>query len=305
MLFRSLPTYSGNIANIRLGTSGVLTFSDGTTMTTAASGSGGSNYSNVNVAAYLNTQGYNLYSNVNVAAYLTTGQITTSNIKLAPSGNIVFADGTVQTTAASGGSSYGNTQVAAYLPTYAGNANASNVNVSTAVATPKIQFTVGGATILEDNPLDLLISGKYQVSIKGNGTYQYTFGNDGGLTGPGGEFVYANGAIYGNIIGTGFYFSNGVPFTSSSYGNTQVAQYLPVYGGALSATTITSQNHNPSASATYNLGSGTARWNSAYLSGTLDVQNSVYFGGLGTIQAVSNLQLYSSLGVNKIGRAHV
>ena len=80
--------------------------------------------------------------------------------------------------------------------------------------------------------------------------------------------------------------------------NTQVAQYLPVYGGALSATTITSQNHNPSASATYNLGSGTARWNSAYLSGTLDVQNSVYFGGLGTIQAVSNLQLYSSLGVN-------
>ena len=34
-----LPTYSGNIANVRLGTSGVLTFADGTTQTTASSSS--------------------------------------------------------------------------------------------------------------------------------------------------------------------------------------------------------------------------------------------------------------------------
>ena len=47
-----LPTYSGNIANIRLGTSGVLTFADGTTQITAG-GAGGSNYSNANVATYL------------------------------------------------------------------------------------------------------------------------------------------------------------------------------------------------------------------------------------------------------------
>ena len=42
-----LPTYSGNVANIRLGVSGVLTFADGTTQTTA----GG--YSNVNVTTFL------------------------------------------------------------------------------------------------------------------------------------------------------------------------------------------------------------------------------------------------------------
>ena len=39
------------------------------------------------------------YSNVNVASYLGTGQITAANVKLAPSGNIQFADGTAQTSA--------------------------------------------------------------------------------------------------------------------------------------------------------------------------------------------------------------
>lgn len=76
-------------------------------------------YSNVQTAAYLNAAGYNLYSNVNVVAYLGATQITAANIKLGPSGNIVFADGTVQTTA--GGGSYSNVQVATYLPTYSGN----------------------------------------------------------------------------------------------------------------------------------------------------------------------------------------
>ena len=31
----------------------------------------------------------------------------------------------------------------------------------------------------------------------------------------------------GNVIASGFYFANGTPFTSSTYGNTQVAAYLP------------------------------------------------------------------------------
>jgi hypothetical protein len=46
-----LPTYSGNIANITLGPSGVLTFADGTTQITAG-GAGGS-YSNVDVTTFL------------------------------------------------------------------------------------------------------------------------------------------------------------------------------------------------------------------------------------------------------------
>ena len=70
-----------------------------------------------------------------MASYLGTGQITTANIKLGPSGNIVFADGTVQTTA--GGGSYSNVNVQTYLPTYTGNLSPGNLDVQTA-------FYIGG-----------------------------------------------------------------------------------------------------------------------------------------------------------------
>jgi len=98
-------TFPGNVIATRF-------IGDGSLLTGIAGG--GTNYSNVNVAAYLNTQGYNLYSNVNVASYLGTGQITVANLKLAPSGNIVFADGTTQTTAGIN-NNYGNVNVASYL----------------------------------------------------------------------------------------------------------------------------------------------------------------------------------------------
>jgi hypothetical protein len=64
-----LPTYSGNIANIRLGVAGVLTFADGTTQTTASTGGG--SYSNVQVATYLATT----TSNVLVAGNITIGTV--------------------------------------------------------------------------------------------------------------------------------------------------------------------------------------------------------------------------------------
>ena len=75
-------TVNGNIANVRLGPSGQLTFADGTTQTTAASGTGGSNYSNVNVKAYTETMGFQNYGNVNVAAF-TSGLTNYSNINTA------------------------------------------------------------------------------------------------------------------------------------------------------------------------------------------------------------------------------
>ncbi len=80
-----LPTYSGNIANIRLGPSGALTFADGTTLA-SASAIGGSNYSNANVASYLITNQYinanSAYSNANVTSYLPThsGNVGVNNI---------------------------------------------------------------------------------------------------------------------------------------------------------------------------------------------------------------------------------
>ena len=187
------------------------------------------------------------YSNSNVAAYLPTATSITANLgNVITTGGVFWANGVAYS---SGGGTYGNTQVAAYLPTYTGNlsagnititsnANAANFNATTQVSTPKVQFTVGGAQIIEDNPLDLAIIGKYQISIKANGTQQYTFGNDGSLTGPGGTFVWANGAIGGNVIATGVYWSNGTVFSSgggSTYGNSDVANYLPTYAGNVNA----------------------------------------------------------------------
>jgi len=170
-------------------------------------------------------------------------------------------------------SAYGNSNVATYLPTYNGNignlvtgnliplanttyylgnstnyyanAYANYFVTATEIVTPKVYFPLGGSTITEDNSLDLLIQGPYQVSIKPNGSYQYTFGNDGRITGPGGTFVYSNGAVYGNLLATGLYWSNGVSYASTvtgTYSNSNVATYLATYSGNLSAGNITVSN---------------------------------------------------------------
>ena len=67
--------------------------------------------------------------------------------------------------------------------------------------------------------------------------------------------VYATNII-GNtaVYSAAFYFANGTPFTSSNYGNTQVAGYL----GAAAVSVV------PSANASLNLGSTTAYWNNVY-----------------------------------------
>jgi hypothetical protein len=76
-----LPTYSGNVANVRLGTSGVLTFADGTTQTTAATG-GGSNYGNANVATYLPTYSGNITAaSMNVSGNVLANVITVGGIR--------------------------------------------------------------------------------------------------------------------------------------------------------------------------------------------------------------------------------
>jgi len=66
---------------------------DGSQLTNLPGGSG-TNYSNVNVAAYLNTQGYNLYSNVNVAVYISTytGNISATNGNIA---NIILTNNSI------------------------------------------------------------------------------------------------------------------------------------------------------------------------------------------------------------------
>jgi hypothetical protein len=69
-----LPTYTGNIANVRLGASGILTFADGTTQTTANAGGGGI----ANVSADTTPS---LGGNLNVNNFSITGNVFNKGIR--------------------------------------------------------------------------------------------------------------------------------------------------------------------------------------------------------------------------------
>lgn len=241
-----------------------VTTSSGGQLTGYLTGAIGANTPNTAVFTTVTASGNITAQTANVyAAYLNANTATYSS-------GYYWSNGIAVASTITG--LYGNANVATYLPTYNGNignlatgnliplvntsyylgnstlywanAYASNFNAITQLATPKIQFTVGGSSIVEDNPLDLAITGPYQISIK-PASYQYTFNNTGSLTGPGGTFVYANGAVYGNLLATGLYWSNGVSYASTvtgTYSNSNVATYLATYTGNLSAGNITVTN---------------------------------------------------------------
>jgi hypothetical protein len=172
-----LPTYSGNIANIRLGVSGVLTFPDGTTQTTAATG-GGSSYGNANVTAYTVSMGFTNYSNVNVSALITTNGLTNySNVNAK-----AYAE-------TMGYQNFGNVNVAAYVTT----ANSAVIGyVDNAVSTANvgvIGYIDRGNTIVTAGITTANVGMKGYVdagiiwSISASGSSDYVFSGPGIVAG--------------------------------------------------------------------------------------------------------------------------
>jgi len=117
-----------------------------------------------------------------------------------------------------------------------GNITANNVNITGNT------LAFANANIIQSNPLDLAITGAYQISIKpAGGSYQWTFNNNGSLSGPTGlsttGYVTATGNVTGNYFigngsqltgisaGSGNAISNGTSNVAipSSNGNVQVA----------------------------------------------------------------------------------
>ena len=295
-----LPTYSGTLSPSSLTTNnggqvtgyltgaiGANTANSGVFTTVTASGNITAQTANVyganfvaNTASYspvyyyangvniLNAITASAYSNANAASYLPTYN---GNIGNLATGNLIPLANT----------SYylGNST------NYYANAYANNFNAITQLATPKIQFTVGGASILEDNPLDLAIVAPYQIAIK-PAAYQYTFNNNGSLSGPGGTFVYANGAVYGNITATGAYWANGVSFASTitgTYSNSNVNSYLPTYTGTLTPSSLTTNSGGQvSGYLTGAIGANTANsgaFTTVTASGALTAQGTITSGG--------------------------
>jgi hypothetical protein len=147
-------TLSGNTFSVNYANGTPVTFSS-------------SSYSNVQVAAYLNTQGYNLYSNVNVASYLTTATITTT-------GNVTAANfvGNISITGnVTGTSSNVTLQAGAYTSVFDNQGNVTVPQLFTAGNIQTAGYFVGNGTLLTG--VAIKTTGSWTVPT-GNSTQSFT-----------------------------------------------------------------------------------------------------------------------------------
>jgi hypothetical protein len=229
--------------------------------------------------------GITSFSNANVAAYLPIYSGTLSPSAIYTNGYF-YANGSPF--AGGGGSgSYGNTEVAAFLPTYTGNLGGTlttaaqpritavgnlsaltvngvgNVTLTPASGNITLSPTFGGHVII-----DSADTGSLDNMIIGNGTPQV------------GKFTQlsATGNITGQyILGDGGYLSN---IAGGSFGNANVAAYLPTYTGNLSGNNLTLNGN-------------------AAITGTANIVGNVNVSNNSRINGVVNGQLYGlTNGVN-------
>lgn len=165
------------------------------------------------------------------------------------------------------------------LATVTANATIANANVTTGNITTlnTANITTGGATTTGN------ITGTWTVT--------------GGASGN--SFIVANGNVYTSGIKTdNYYYANGTPFNpTGTYGNANVATYLPTYTGTLqpSSVTTTSIAGGGTIAGIWTLASG-ARLNATYADlaerfeadATYDAGTVVELGGDAEITAVVN-----------------
>jgi len=164
-------------------------------------------------------------ANITGANLVTTGLATVSgNIT---GGNVLTA-GQVSATANITG---GNVSTAGLI-TATGNITGSNVSITGGT------LAFANANIVQTNPLDLAITGAYQISVKpAGGSYQWTFGNDGALTGSTGVGVTGYLSAGGNVTGGNLLTSGLVSATGNIIGgNVNTSAIRPVSGGLIIST---------------------------------------------------------------------
>jgi hypothetical protein len=210
-----------SVANIKLEPSGNITFADGTTQITAASG-GGSNYGNANVTAYTVSMGFTNFSNVNVSALITTNGLTNfSNVNAK-----AYAE-------TMGYQNFGNVNVAAYVTT----ANSAVIGyVDNAVSTANvgiISYIDRGNTIVTAGITTANLGMKGYVdsvasqSIYGNSNVKsyLTGGFDGNII-PSANAVYSLGSITNQWkelwVSNSTIYIGGVPISTDSQGNVNI-----------------------------------------------------------------------------------
>lgn len=246
-----LPTYTGNLVSL---TGAVITSANITGAYFLGNGSQltgiTANYSNVNVAAFLPTYsgllGGTLTTNAQpnitsvgtLSSLTVTGNVTPGGISTA--GNIqaagIGATGNIQATFFLGNGSqltgiaanYSNVNVAAYLPTYSGLlggtlTTASQPNI-TSVGTLTSITTSGNLSAVYAN-----------ISATVFASNIVTLGSSGNITGADyitANFFVGNGSLLTGISGAG------------TYGNANVAAFLPTYSGNLGGNLTTAAQTN-------------------------------------------------------------
>ena len=187
-----------------------------------------------------------------VADTAVTGNITVSGELSAVgniSGNYILGNGAFITGLPA---SYGNADVANYLPTYSGNLNSVSAipgsAVTGTVALANIAYSVAGANV-SGQVANALIAGTVYTNAQPNITSVGTLSNltvtsniSGGnilTTGSGGEITGTGNITGGNLISIGnvsgtYILGNGA-FLTGLYGNANVANYLPTYSGNLNS----------------------------------------------------------------------
>ena len=247
----------------------------------------GGTYSNANVAAYLTTATIATSGNITGANLITGGNVTANYVKgnaalmtglTAASAGVYGSDTVIPTiqvdatgritqittNAISGGGSYGNANVAAYLPTFAGDiGNAgtpagtgyfNTVNATTLSGalsgsqtgiTAIAGYTEGGGIVEIQDTSQVFIHAP--VMVLGDTSYTQTTGINGHLNIVGNVPIgaYAGNAIVvnnGNVqVNPGYYYLGdgsqlvNLPAQAGTYSNANVASYLPVYSGDLNS----------------------------------------------------------------------
>ena len=169
----------------------------------------------------------NAYGNLNVAAYLPTYTGNVSSAGLGLSGiftdHYYYANGAPFIGGSGGAGTYSNANVAAYLTTSTGNIQAGNI-------------TVLGNLYVQGNTITRYTANTIASQIIANGAIPSTSTTTGALQSYGGLGVQGNinaGAVYTN----NYFYANGTPFASSSYGNSNVSAYMA--GGTLGNIIVT------------------------------------------------------------------
>jgi hypothetical protein len=159
-------------------------------------------------------------------------------------------------------SNYGNTDVGVYLTTYGGNILASNINANTGVFTGNIDaevingtfvladfyLTANGGPVYANTQVQTYLDNEYLSGITTNiipsGSGFNTLGN---ITDQWGEVWVSNSGLYIDsksisIAGNTFLIAGYPIDAGSTYSNSNVASYLTVYGGNISAGHITANS---------------------------------------------------------------